>query len=196
MPILGLRSSAARSLGHFGGATPDLGAWVAIATVTGNGSASTLTFDNIPQNYRDLQVRGIMKTTGTSKKSIATDMRFNNVSTNSYSRRGFSRSGSTVVFSAATANSSTQIGSSPDSSSDFLNRHLVVMIDVYNYSSSDYFKTTMSTTGSVADSTAGTVNVFSGFYSANTNAITRLDLFASESFTTTTELTLYGIKDS
>lgn len=43
--------------------TPVTGAFESIATVTVNGSASSITFSNIPQTYTHLQIRGISRST-------------------------------------------------------------------------------------------------------------------------------------
>jgi hypothetical protein len=72
---LGILSAAGASVG---------GDYEHIATVLGTGSANTITFSSIPQNYKHLQVRFSAKNTITSSERI--QMTMNGITTASYTR--------------------------------------------------------------------------------------------------------------
>jgi hypothetical protein len=156
-----------------------------IATTTGTGSSGTISFTSIPATYTDLVM--VFEGAVTSGGTAGLVFTINNITTGTlYS---FTR----VQGDGASA-TSTRASSANDGSFGYVsssNRSMSIL-NVMNYSNSTTFKTTIarSNTNDASDDRVGAyVTLF-----RDTPPITRLDIIASQNFTTTSTFTLYGIK--
>jgi hypothetical protein len=163
-----------------------------IATVyVASGSQATVTFDNIPQTYKHLQIRGIIQNTATSVNSGWLQGRFNNDSSASYS-----------YHIASAYNAAPQAGSAgsqtamlvADSSNSGNGTYGPFIIDVLDYSLTTKYKNTFSKNGVIGGTSFAEHNYNSGIYTS-TSAITRIDMWtASYNWNTYSHIALYGIK--
>jgi flagellar hook-associated protein 2 len=94
MPILGIMASAVS-----GNLTPTTG-FVSISTVTvGSGGSAAITFSGIPQVYKHLQIRGILRGSATTTSNDQVRIRFNDDSANNYAYHMLLGSGSAATSS-------------------------------------------------------------------------------------------------
>lgn len=179
--------------------TGGLATFNSIATVAGTGSSGTITFSNIPSNYKHLQIRYIGKSTqtGTAARYNYT-IQFNSDTNANYSRHGLSSDGATISSSGSADQTSisTINVSIPNSASAYANMHGSGIIDIHDYSSTSKAKTLRAFVGNdVAASSSGRINLFSGLYFATPTAISTITItLATGSWTTTSSFALYGIK--
>ena len=165
-----------------------------IATVTGNGSASTLSFTSIPSTYSHLQIRGICR----DARAVTIDTAyatFNSDTGTNYADHYLQGNGSTVSAGA-------EISQNPSNSSLFLvagssagsNMYSVMVMDVLDYASTNKYKTSRILTGSDQNG-SGSIRLFSHLWQS-TSAITRIDFTTgtSSAWDSNTTFALYGIK--
>ena len=165
------------------------GAMVPIETVTvGSGGATSITFSAIPSTYKHLQVRAICKMP--QYESII--LRFNGISTNSYSRHYIQGSGS-----AANANGAANLtsisnllyadGSATDNYGAFIT-------DILDYSSTDKNTTTRTLWGQDFNG-SGYLGLDSGaFYISNAVSTITLTTSGAATISEHSSFALYGIR--
>ena len=156
-----------------------------IATTTGTGSSGTISFTSIPGTYTDLVMvfDGAVASGGTAGLTFT----INNITTGTlYSFTRLQGNGSTASSSRGTAANDGSFGyvSSSNRSTSILN--------VMNYSNSTTFKTAIARS-LTHDATDGRVGAYVTLF-RDTPPVTRLDIIASQNFTTASTFTLYGIK--
>jgi len=161
--------------------------------VTGNNSATSLTFSSIPTTYKALQIRGIYKDTGTggSGSGIFT-IQFNSA-TSGYSYHQLQ--GGDGIVTASGSGSTTYMGDYYGANS--LNSGYVgaSIIDIIDYASTSKYKTMKVFNGyNLNDTTYSSVQLASGLYQS-TSAISSIQINVSgiNAFTTATTFTLYGV---
>ncbi len=170
-----------------------------IATVTGNGSSSTLTFSSIPQTYQHLQIRGISKIT-TLVTTVELRLQINGDTGTNYANHTLRGDGAATQTTGQITRSyinttETNVGSRTSAPYDMTNIFGVSIWDIHDYTSTTKFKTVRYFAGinaNVAD-TGFELNLGSGLW-RSTSAITSISLVATDPFTTTTQFALYGIK--
>lgn len=188
MPILGIIAS--QQPGHLATIAYD-----SIATVYGTGLSTAITFSSIPQTYKHLQIRAVMRDTNGSTGYGETDIRLNNNSggASSYVKhylRGDGLAASAGYFS----NGDDLYGSSYPRGGSYPNVVGSQIIDILDYTNTNKNKT-IRVLGGFDGNGAGEISLWSGLYFANTSAITQIDIFPNLSgFTTTSAFALYGIK--
>lgn len=158
-----------------------------IATVTGTGSASTLSFTSIPSTYKHLQIRALNNdTTG-----YFVYAQFNSDTGNNYTIHQLYGDGSTVgVYGGANAGY-IYAGVSGYGGTAYV---APFIMDILDYGSTTKNKTCRMLTGSDFNGTyTGYIQVNSGVW-LSTSAITRIDLKMTGNFSTTATFALYGIK--
>jgi hypothetical protein len=173
-----------------------------IATVTGTGSAGSLTFSSIPSTYKHLQIRGIYKDTSTTAwapLSVATLIRFNGVATASYISHWLYGNGSTVLASTnGTGDTYIYVrGTYMSSNATYANMTGTMILDIADYASTTKNKTVRYVAGNDANGN-GTTNSISALGSGlfiDTTAISSITIYpADTAFATTSTFALYGIK--
>jgi hypothetical protein len=159
-----------------------------IATVTGNGTASSVTFSSIPATYSSLQVRISYLATAT-KLFLQPN---GDTNTANFARHALFGDGSTVSALGAAASTSpfiTNLGA--DSSTT---NPTVVIIDIHDYASTTKNKTVRVFTG-IDNNGSGAVNLNSILW-MSTTAISSLVIPNQNgtNYNTGSTFSLYGIK--
>jgi hypothetical protein len=173
------------------------GSFESIATANGTGSSSTITFSSIPSTYKHLQIRGIVKNASTFTGDASFTVTFNGVGGTSYAWHQLRGNGSAAaVSSGASQSSMVSFYTSVSSNAAYANRHGVFIMDIHDYASTTKNKTMrlfagVDTNGAKTDY----VSLSSGLF-VNTAAISSITIteYDAQNWTTTTQLSLYGIK--
>jgi hypothetical protein len=170
------------------GLVTNLGDFESIATTTvGSGGSSTITFSDIPQTYKHLQIRGIARTATTTQDFLVYKPNNANLSARHFlSGDGATASsgGSTTVFDFG------QIPKSNDTASVFS----VFVMDLLDYNNTSKFKTIRHLAGYDLNGSGQTI-LASGYY-GSTTAVTSLVIttYNSTNFAQYSSFALYGIK--
>jgi len=173
------------------------GAYESIATATGTGSSGTITFSSIPSTYTSLQIRIMSKSTRTA--STGTNdafLRLNNDTGSNYAYHDLYGDGTSAGASGAATQTAIRIQRIAVSSGTGLSNMMgVAIVDLHDYASTTKNKTVRNISGADLNGvTSGSMWLSSGLWQSTT-AVNRLDLyFSGENFTTTTVVSLYGIK--
>jgi len=169
------------------------GSFEPIATVTGNGSATELSFTSIPATYSSLQIRGV---SGVAGAVGFTSLQFNNDSGTNYATHRLFADGSTVGAGGNTARSNTFYSIFNGGNTVAANSGSI--IDIHDYASTTKNKTVRSFTG--LDTNGNTSDyAFLQLTSAvwlSTAAITSIKLIVGNgsAFNSSSVFALYGIK--
>lgn len=170
-----------------------------IATISGDGSTSSITFSSIPSTFQHLQIRYIARVGagGTGGSNMA--IRINGVTTSSYAFHSINANGTTVTArGSANTTSGEAIGANVNNyptSSDLASTMGVGIIDILDYASTTKNKTIRGFGGYVTDGTSQGTSLGSNLFNS-TAAITSITLFDNNAFayTTASRFALYGIK--
>jgi hypothetical protein len=152
-----------------------------IATQTGNGSATTITFISIPQTYTDLVLVMPIFTASNANESV----QINGDTGSNYSNTWITGNGSSAASSRNTSNTALNIQANIFSTSTSPAFHIM---NFQNYSNTTTFKTVLTRSNRAEQATEAFVGLW-----RNTAAITSISI-ASATFTTNATFTLYGIK--
>lgn len=169
-----------------------------IATVTGTGGEAIFTFSSIPQTYKSLQIRGIVKDTYTvdtySPSSAYIYLNFNGSYANLIGHTLYGNGSSAVAVSKGEPLAAATY---MPSGASFTNMFAAVIFDLHDYASTTINKTIRAFSGNDANqaSTNRAVALSSGLW-INTAAITSIQINAVVSFAAGTTFALYGIKGS
>jgi hypothetical protein len=199
MPLITTQSAKGYGWGSLV-AAGNVQSYESIATVTGNGSANTLTISSIPSTYQHLQIRVIARDT----RSTANDtmqMYFNSDTAPSapsnYTRhalRGTSAPAATAysVVQNALENVGVLVGAADNTLTSVMG---VAVVDILDYANTNKFKTVRSLAGVDANASGSFIEIISSLWSSTSaiNSITFINN-GSSAFTSTTQFALYGIK--
>ena len=176
-PILGIIASSQTA--------STLTAFESIATVSGNGSSTSLTFSSIPNTYKHLQIRAI-------GRNSSGYIRFNSDTGSNYSRHWLRGNGTTASVNGA-ASQTEMYGFEFTDNTDTANIYGIGIIDIHDYASTTKNKTIRCLTGADKNG-SGNIYLYSGAW-LNTNAITSITIYSpANAPTTDTTFALYGIK--
>jgi hypothetical protein len=182
-PILGIIASS-----NFQRVTSS---YESIATASGTGSASTITFSSIPSTYTHLEIRYIARTTGTYTYEDS-KFRFNS-QTSGYAFHVLNGDGATASAGASTSTAYIGVGLTTGSTGT-ASAYGVGVVSILDYTNTNKNKTYRILTGEDRNG-AGHIQLGSGLYSANTNAISSITIdTVSGNWTTDSKFALYGIK--
>jgi hypothetical protein len=187
------------SIGTFAASGAVAGSFESIATATGTGSSGTITFSSIPQTYKHLHIRCLVKDTNTTEAASPMYIWFNgDTSYTHYNHSIFGRgTGAPIAYN--TADTAMYIMSAVITSSSTANNAFAPsIIDIPDYASTVKNKVVRAFSGAP---NLGTNNVelrvalSSGLY-PKTNAVESITLQSgiSNTFTNTSKFALYGIK--
>jgi hypothetical protein len=162
-------------------------AFDSIATATGTGSSTTITFSSIPSTYQHLQIRFFGRTTtGVS----ALSMTFNGSAGTNYARHYLAGDGATAFVSGAADTAQIWTGYAINST----NMGGVGIIDIHDYASTTKNKTVRAFTGNDTNTPGNDdVRLSSGVWKS-TSAITSITFTSTDNFATNATFALYGIK--
>lgn len=174
--------------------TIGLNAFESISAATCSGSDASITFSNIPQNYNNLQIRGINKTTsGTGNEWIAFGV--NGSSPNLLSSHAVFGNGSSVSSEYGTDSTAQSswfaFGSANDTASAFGS----FIMDILDYTNTSKTKTFRTLSGWDKNG-SGFIGLTSNLWNS-TSAITSITLLPrTNSFAQYSSFALYGIRGS
>lgn len=155
-----------------------------IAVLTGNGSATSLTFSSIPSTYTDLIIIANSGTVAAGNIQI----QFNGDTGSNYSATILYGTGSSIASGRYTNLTECYMGAGAVSSPTTLTTTAIAHIN--NYSNSTTYKTVISRYGNAA----GENNSFVSLW-RNTAAITSIRLFSySSAYLSGSTFSLFGIK--
>lgn len=163
-----------------------------IATINvASSTAGSLTFSNIPQTYRSLQVRVICRAAG-APAIISVFMQINGITTTTYTTRSVTGNGSTASTAQNTSASNLFMGNAAPASNNLYGAAVIEIPD-YSVARARSFKSVSGCDTNTAG--AGTITLLSG-YQTSAVAITSLSFFLGNSanWDTGSSLALYGIK--
>lgn len=173
------------------------GAYESIATATGTGSSGTITFSSIPSTYAALQIRLIDKATRTASfGSNDGYLRLNGDTGSNYAYHYLIGDGSSASAAGGASQTTMRIARIDQSSYTGLSNIMAVgIIDIHNYASTTQNKTVRYITGNDTNNVGdGQINLGSGLW-ASTSAVNQVEIYLSgTNFTTSTVVSLYGIK--
>ncbi len=170
------------------------GDFESIATVTGDGSATTLTFSSIPSTYQHLQIRVLGRTTSTSTLIKPLILWLNGVNTGtSYARHQIWGTGSSVLVNGAADQPYWDFADTLGTDAYASGLMGVSIIDIHDYASTSKYKTMRAFSGCDTNTTAGKIWLSSGLYKSTT-AISSVSLNSLNAFTSGSTFALYGIK--
>lgn len=163
-----------------------------IQTVTvGSGGSSSVDFTSIPNTFKHLQIRGILRGTNASVE-VSNRIRFNGDTASNYSYHAVYGNGTSAAAEQIATVNVMLFGSSPAASAAS-NIFGSTVIDILDYADTNKYKTVRALSG-------GDQNGSGGIYLAsnswrNTAAITSITLFASTgNLAQHSHFALYGIK--
>ena len=174
-------------------------AFESIATATGTGSSTSLTFSSIPSTYQHLQIRGIGKATATTSRSGLLSVQCNSDTGANYAAHRLRGDGTSVLAGGNASTTYTYfqdcLAYSKTATPDMANIFGAFIIDIHDYSSTSKYKTIRGFGGVDANysSVDFEINLISGLW-MNTAAINSITLNANDPLTTTTTFALYGIR--
>lgn len=163
-----------------------------ISTIrVGATAQSTITFSNIPQEYKHLQIRGIFRSNSASVDFAK--IQFNGITSTIYSAHNFRGDGSTTSSGNFSSIGNMWLDPLPGSNS-IASTYGIANIDILDYSTSFKNKTIKMLTGFEANSATSYVNMYSGaMYS--TTAINSISFIMNAGqFIQHSKLSLYGIR--
>jgi hypothetical protein len=167
-----------------------------IASATGTGSSTTITFSSIPSTYKHLQIRGIGKRlVSTASGGVTVKVTFNSDSGSNYSKHALIGTGSSVAATGSASQTAINIDAAISSSNaSYTNIIGVTLIDILDYSNTTKNKTLRAVSGTELNNTNGEIYLTSGLW-MNTNAITSITLTSeTNNFSSISTYALYGIK--
>lgn len=195
-PLLQSRANAsATGYGAFfgAGAAP---AFESIASATGTGSSSTITFSSIPSTYQHLQLRWIARdndggSTGASQLIVS----FNSDTTSTNYRSHSLYGNGTSAFAGSVNNrSGVWLDGGTVGSSSLTSTMAVGILDIHDYASTTKNKTTRSFHGEDGNgSSSYQIFLQSGLW-MSTSAISSITITSNNNLTTSTTFALYGVK--
>lgn len=172
-------------------------AYELIESVNLSVAAASLTFSNIPQNYKHLELRLVTKSSGTDAGVQNFTIYYNDIQTSNQASHLLYGNGSSVFSSNVINWDSQYVGiTSTSYASDFPTGAFgSTIINVLDYSSTAKNKTTRTLTGVLG---SGNSSVRVGLYSSlleSTNAINKIKISVPNiSWVANSRFSLYGIK--
>lgn len=154
-------------------------------------STQNVTFSSIPQGYKHLQLRVVARDATNAAGNTSGFMRFNGVTTSSYTQHGLNSGGSTPSsFGSSSAQTAMYAGLIP-SNSGGTSQFAGLIIDILDYTSTSKNKTMRSFSGISGASTD--VGLYSGAY-LSTSALSQIDFYTTNGFVSGSRFSLYGVR--
>jgi hypothetical protein len=168
------------------------GAYDALATTTLGATTASVTFAGIPQGYKHLQMRAIMRGTGTAGTVDYYALTFNGDSGANYSTHRLDGNGS-VAYAQSSSSGTSILNFCVPNANTTAGIFGAAIFDILDYASTSKNKTVRVPSG-VDTNGGGQVNFDSGAY-FSTAAISSISISVpAGSFTTNTQFALYGVK--
>jgi hypothetical protein len=191
-PILGIYAS--QISGHL---WEPSGAYDALWSTTLSASASSITISNIPQDYKHLQIRFLVRSDRAAANSSVMSMQFNSNTGSNYVGHYLYGNGpsATVVSGVDTVSTKTNL-SFITASSAATGIFAPGVIDIVDYANTNKNKTVRALGGYDINGVGSQYVMYSSMLWLNTNAISSIRLFDynAANFVQYTSIALYGIK--
>lgn len=162
-----------------------------IATATGNGTATSVTFSSIPSTYKSLQIRYAIITATNNAEDLY--LRINGDTASNYAWHKLRGNGTTASATASAPDNTLSLHAGLNGlGQTYL---FTGVVDIIDYASTSKFKTVRTLTG-IDKNGSGDIALTSGLW-RSTSAITSLNFYvqgASSFFSTGTTFALYGVK--
>lgn len=152
----------------------------------------TISFYNIPQNYRHLQVRMTSRDNSSGTAWTQTVLRVNGNSSAIYSGHYLLGDGASLTTSSSTSVDATRWSGANTQASVTANVFASGILDILDYSNTNKNKTFRSIAG--YDASGSGIVLFGSSQIASKNAITSIDFFPAVNYVQHTTFALYGIK--
>lgn len=163
----------------------------AIQTVLLTSTTGEVNFTNIPQDYTHLQIRYRARSTRAATDTQI-NMRFNEITTSSYSAHIVYGDGSSAASAAYANNTFINMNDIPAANATS-NTFNATIVDILDYKDTSKFKTVRSLIGRDING-SGLVMLHSGVF-LSTNAITAIKFYpAADSFAANSRFSLYGLR--
>ena len=175
-PILGIWASQNYSR------TPLTGFCSIATTTVGAGGSSTITFSNIPQVYKHLQIRCAVLTT-----AGGINIQYNSDTGSNYTYHQLYGTGTSALANAGTSQTAGFIGFNNAAGSN----PTAIVCDILDYQNTNKYTTHRSLAGTDVNGSGGTLTFFSGLW-LNTAAVSTIDIKGT--FNQYSSFALYGIK--
>jgi hypothetical protein len=180
-----------------GGAAVSASSYESIASGTGTGSNTTITFSSIPSTYKHLQIRGIYRDTAANATRKQITFQFNSDTGSNYIIHEMRGDGATITLNGYTSFPSINVLGAGIGNSATANIFGASITDIHDYTSTTKNKTTRSIAGVNNNNTTATnqaMTLSSGLW-LNTSAITSITIGCGDTaFASGTVFSLYGIK--
>ncbi len=166
-----------------------------IMTASGSGSSGVITFNSIPQTYTHLQIRSIAMRSGAGTSTDYVGIRVNGNTSSIYTNHWAYVSNSTMTIQSDNTNThmygNRGLGGTQFSSNDVG----VMIIDIHDYTSTSKKKTFYMHSGWAPNSAGNMYCQLGSGMPLLDDAITSISFNNfNDSFTTSTDFALYGIK--
>jgi hypothetical protein len=159
------------------------------STVVGSGGSIIVTFNDIPQTYKHLQLRFIGRNTSTND---GIRFRLNGDNGSNYTRHLLYGNGASVVAAAGTSTTSLGIANFPTSSTT-ASVFGAGVIDILDYANTSKYKTTRALAGFDANG-SGSIFLYSGLW-LNTDPVTSISfIWDANNSAEYSRISLYGIR--
>lgn len=193
MAIRSLKTGTISRSALAGNALTQPGSFDYIDSVTvGAGGATSINFTSIPQTYKHLQIRGIVKSTTSGSSFSSVGFNVNSDTSSSYTRHIIYGNGSSAIAYGAGAGTTWYIGGNDFPTAGYTNIFGAHIVDIFNYANTNMNKTVKALTGCDVNG-AGEI-LFSTTAFLKTTAISSIQLTpASGNFAQYTQYALYGI---
>jgi len=168
------------------------GDYESIATVlVGSAGASSVTFSNIPQTYKHLQIRMLIGSN--TSTSDSTDMRFNGDAGSNYTYHQLYGTGSSVGSEASTPRTAAVVGI-PAISNTNTNIFATGVVDILDYANTNKYKTQRTLGGWETNSNGQALLTSTSWLSFS--AISQIQIYARDGhgFRQHSRFALYGIR--
>lgn len=165
---------------------------IATATVTSGGNGA-ITFSSIPQTFKHLQIRAVLRDTSSIQGFITQKLQFNGDSGNNYSFHEINSSSNTVG-TGATTSTNYIIGYNISGGGNASNVFGTSITDILDYTNTNKYKTARSLLVGETNSITYSVHEFCSGLWFNTSAITSITLNPYNNFSQYSTISLYGVK--
>ncbi len=172
------------------------GTYELLETVIPSGSSGTIEFLNIPQTYKHLQLRMVIRHDEVSSANVEDcSIRFNGATGNVYAIH-FIESNASSVTSTAYASQTIMFGAYTNAPASSTSSFAGTVLDILDYSATTKYKTLRSFSGS-ATSSGPKLAFYSGLYQATT-AVSSIQILSpntvTKPFRSASRFSLYGIR--
>lgn len=193
MPVLGIIASSIS--GHL--APPPVGAFDALGSVTLSASTASIVFSGIPNTYKHLQVRGLIRSDKSADTNADLYLYLNgDTSTTRYTRHYLRGNGTAASSLGFTAGAFPVAGEAPAASSPS-NAFGATIIDILDYADANKFTNVRTLHGDQQSSGTTQSNVYltsSAWLSTLPVYSLTFTLQASTNFVANSSIALYGVK--